>query len=242
MQRYYERMQATAPPRAAPAPVLTTAPRALRADASRNRAAILSAAREVFGRQGLQAPLEDIARQAGVGIATLYRRFPTRECLVAAALTDKVSQYGRAAGDALADPDPWSGFAGFVRRICALQAGDRGLGDLLSTTLAGSEELEVLRARAQADVAELIERAKAAGRLRPDFAAEDLMLVLIANAAVARVTGPDAPDAWQRLVALFLDAFQHGGGDRLPDAPSVAEMSVTTARPENPARLRPPGR
>jgi AcrR family transcriptional regulator len=210
-------------------PVIRTAPRGLRADACRNRDAIVSAAREVFARQGLRAPLEDIARQAGVGIATLYRRFPSRERLVAAAFIEKVSQYADAASEARHNADPWDGFAGFVRRISELQADDRGLSDLLSMTLPASEDVERVRARAHEHVAELIERAKATGRLRPDFAAEDLMLMLIANASVAHVTRSDAPDAWRRLVALFLDAFQHPG-EQLPAAPSAAEMRLAAAR------------
>src|SRR5262249_12878918 len=90
------------------------APRRLRVDAERNRAAILAAAREVFAEQGLEAPLEEIAARAGVGIATLYRRFPTRAHLVAAALVEKVTQYAEAAEQALAVPDPWAGFTSFV--------------------------------------------------------------------------------------------------------------------------------
>ncbi len=204
--------------------------RNLRADATRNRVAILAAARQVFAEQGLRAPLEEIARRADVGIATLYRRFPTRERLVAAALIEKLIQYERAACHALADPDPWDGFAGLVRRICELQANDRGLSDLLSMTLPASQDVERLRAEAHAHVAELVCRAKAAGRLRPDFAVEDLLLVLIANAAVAHVTGPDAPDAWRRFVALILDAFQYTGGDSLPPPPSTGQMTQAMER------------
>jgi AcrR family transcriptional regulator len=212
------------------APVIRARQHGLRSDACRNRDAILAAARDVFARQGLQAPLEDVARQAGVGIATVYRRFPTRERLVAAALLEKVRQYADAAIQAQANPDPWAGFAGFVRRSCALQANDRGLSDLLSMTLPASEEVEQLRATVYQRVADLTERAKAAGRLRPDFVPEDLLLVLIANAAVVHISGPDAPRAWQRLAALFLDAFQHTGGDCLPAAPTAPQLSRGMAR------------
>jgi AcrR family transcriptional regulator len=211
-------------------PSLAPSARGLRADATRNRVAILTAARQVFAEQGLRAPLEEIARRAGVGIATLYRRFPTRERLVAAALIEKIVQYEDAASQALAEPDPWDGFAGLVRRICELQANDRGLSDLLSMTLPASEEVELRRAKAHSYLTELVARAKAAGRLRPDFVVEDLLLVLIANAAVAHVTGPDAPDAWRRFVALILDAFQYTGGECLPPAPSTDEMTQAMAR------------
>jgi AcrR family transcriptional regulator len=224
------RVTALRPEADRPLPAPDPAERGLRADATRNRVAILTAARQVFAEQGLRAPLEEIARRAGVGIATLYRRFPTRERLVAAALIEKIIQFERAASQALAEPDPWDGFAGLVRRICELQANDRGLSDLLSMTLPASEEVERLRAKAHSHVAQLVARAKAAGRLRPDFAAEDLLLVLIANAAVAHVTGPDAPDAWRRFVELILDAFQYSGGAGLPPAPSAGQMTQAMAR------------
>jgi len=213
-----------------PEPEVPRSARGLRADATRNRVAILTAARQVFAEQGLQAPLEEIARRADVGIATLYRRFPTRERLVAAALIEKITQFEKAASEALAEPDPWDGFAALVRRICELQANDRGLSDLLSMTLPASEEVEQLRAKAHSHVAELVGRAKDAGRLRPDFAAEDLLLVLIANAAVAHVTGPDAPDAWRRFVGLILDAFQYTDGASLPPAPTTGQMTQAMAR------------
>jgi AcrR family transcriptional regulator len=199
-------------------------PRRLRADAERNRAAIVAAARDVFAEHGLEAPLEEIAQRAGVGIATLYRRFPAREHLVAAALVDKVMQYAEAAAEAAADSDPWAGFVRYVQRICELQAADRGLSDLLSMTLAADERIEHLRATANAQVVRLIERAKAAGKLRADFVGEDLLLLLIASAAVGQATRVDAPDTWRRFVALVLDAFERRDGSPLPAAPSTAQM------------------
>jgi AcrR family transcriptional regulator len=204
--------------------------RRLRADAERNRAAIVTAASEVFAEQGLEAPLEEIAARAGVGIATLYRRFPAREQLVAAALLDKVAMYAQLADQALANPDPRAGFVGFVTRICELQAGDRGLADLLSMTLPAGQQVEEVRARANESVVRLVDRAKAAGALREDFVGEDLLLLLIASGAVANVTGRDAPDAWRRFVALALDGFQVSGAPQLPTAPSSAQMADAMLR------------
>ena len=198
--------------------------RRLRADAERNRTAIVAAARDVFAEHGLEAPLEEIAQRAGVGIATLYRRFPAREQLVAAALIDKVTQYAAAAAEAAAASDPWEGFVSYVERICELQAADRGLSDLLSMTLASDEHIEQLRATANAQVVRLIERAKAAGKLRADFVGEDLLLLLIASAAVGQATRADAPDAWRRFMTLVLDAFERGDGSPLPPAPSTEQM------------------
>lgn len=207
------------------------AQRRLRVDAERNRAALLCAARDVFARQGLEAPLEEIALRAGVGIATLYRRFPTRGQLVAAALVGKVTQYADAAEQALAVPDPWAGFASYVRRICELQAGDRGLSDLLTMSLPADEHIEELRRLANGRVAELVARAKAAGRLRQDFVVEDLLLLLIAHAAVVHVTHQDAPQAGRRFVALMLDAFGHTDErSSLPAPPSAARMRRAMCR------------
>jgi AcrR family transcriptional regulator len=206
------------------------APRRLRVDAERNRVALLAAAREVFAEQGLEAPLEEIALRAGVGIATLYRRFPTRGQLVAAALVHKIGQYAEAAEQALAVPDPWAGFTSFIERICELQAGDRGLSDLLSMALPADEHIEQLRRLANNRVVNLVERTKAAGRLREEFVGEDLLLLLIAHAAVVHVTQRDAPDAGRRFVALMLDAFQCHSGPSLPGPPTNAQMKRAMPR------------
>jgi AcrR family transcriptional regulator len=204
--------------------------RRLRVDAERNRAALLDAAREVFAEQGLEAPLEEIALRAGVGIATLYRRFPNRGQLVAAALVGNFAQYAEAAECALAVPDPWAGFAGFIERICELQAADRGLSDLLSMALPGDERIEQLRRLANDRVVELMERTKAAGRLREDFVGEDILLLLVAHAAVVDVTRQDAPDARRRFVALMLDAFQRRDGAVLPAPPTTAQIKTAMLR------------
>lgn len=205
------------------------AERRLRADAARNRAAIVAVARDVFAEQGLEAPLEAIAARAGVGIATLYRRFPTREKLVAAALVEKVAEYAEAARHALAASDPWDGFAGFVERICELQAGDRGLSDLLSMTLSADEQVEDLRRTANDLLITVIDRAKAAGTLREDFVGEDLVLLLIATAAVMHVTRADAPEAWRRFVALALDAFRsRASSPQTETTPTKTTLTKTT--------------
>ncbi len=119
-----------------------------------------------------------------------------------------------AAEAALAIPDAWFGFCSCVRTICELQAGDRGLADLLSMTLPADEHVERFRRTAHDHVTELIDRAKAAGKLRDDFVSEDLLILLIANAALVHVTHAEAPGASQRLVTLALDAF--GRNKQLP--------------------------
>ena len=192
----------------------------MRSDARRNQARILAAAREVFAAQGIEAPLAEVARQAGVGIATLFRRFPTREALIAAVFGARMTAYADAVDVALADPDPWRAFCGYIETICAMQAEDRGFTDVLTMTFPGAEALECDRTRAYDGLVTLIRRAQEAGRLRADFVPEDLVLVLMANAGVVTATGDAAPDAWRRVVAYLLQSFRADGAEPLPAPPS----------------------
>src|SRR5215218_1091210 len=162
----------------------TTTRSRLRADAERNRERVVEAARDVFAEQGLDASTNEIARRARVGIATLFRRFPTRDDLVAAAFADKMHAYSVAIDEALADPDPWNGFCSYIQRICQMQADDRGFADVLTMTFPTAKAFEEERNRSADKLAELLDRAKAAGRLRQDFVHQDVPLILMANAGV----------------------------------------------------------
>jgi len=117
----------------------------LRADAARNRERIVAAAQEVFAEWGLNAALEKIARRAGVGIATLYRRFPTRANLIAASFERKMADYAAAAEQALENPDAWAGFCWLINKFCAMQASDAGLKDLITMRFPASSAAEDLK-------------------------------------------------------------------------------------------------
>jgi AcrR family transcriptional regulator len=188
----------------------------LRVDAARNRGRIVDAATAAFAERGLDVPLEDVAGEAGVGIATLYRRFPTREDLIAACFERRLAEYARAAEEALEAPEAWSGFCAYVERIGAMQAADRGLRDVLTRTFPRAQVLEAHRARGYELSVQLIERAKAEGTLRPDVVPEDLALLLMANAGVVQAAGSATPDAWRRFVALMLDGLRAEGASPLP--------------------------
>jgi AcrR family transcriptional regulator len=178
----------------------------LRADAERNRAALLAAAREIFGEHGLDASLDEIARRAGVGNATLYRRFPTRRDLIAEVFARQMTEYVELAEHALREPDPWAAFVGYLTRLFELQATDRGLSELLvSTGFDDDERLSVLRVAAQRGASEVIARAQQAGALRADFTRRDISLLMRANAGVVRAS-PES-DAWKRQLALLLDGL-----------------------------------
>lgn len=204
-------------------PTTTRADRSLRADAERNRQRIVEAARLVFAERGLGAPLDAIAERAGVGQATLYRRFPRREDLVVACFAPKLAEYADAVEEALLAPDAWAGFCAFVERICGMQAADPGVQDVLTTTFPTAREVEAQRAHAFERLTELILRAQAQGSLRADFVPEDVVLLLLANAGVVRVMRAAAPDAWRRFVGLMLDGLRAERGRPLPPPPTPAQ-------------------
>jgi len=191
----------------------------LRSDAERNRERIMAAARVVFARDGLGASMASVAREAGVGIATMFRRFPTKEELVDAVFYDRMDAYADVVAAALDDPDPWHGFVGYVETACAMQAADSGFADVLTTTFPTAKALERRRNEAYEGMVELISRAKAAGRLRADFASSDLVLLHMANAGVVNATGDAAPDAWRRVVALLVQSFEAPARGALPASP-----------------------
>jgi len=203
----------------------TAAPRpALRADAERNRQRLIASAREVFAARGLDVPIEDIARHAGVGVATLYRRFPTRADLIAGAFEAKMAAYADAAGQALANPDPWAGFCRYIERVCAMQAEDRGFAHVLTMTFPAARRFEAERNLAYRGFLDLVSRAQAAGRLRRDFVGEDLAMLLMASAGVIAGTADAAPATWRRFAAYMIQAFSARNTEPLPPPPTPTAM------------------
>jgi AcrR family transcriptional regulator len=200
------------------------AERQLRRGVARNRERIIEAAREVFSEQGLQAPIGDVARRAGVGIATLYRRFPTRPELITCAFTAKMQDYADATEEALGYDDPWEGFCWYVERLCEMQAGDHGFTEVLTLTFPSNAAFEEVRHRTFLRFRELTRRAKRAGRLRTDFSTEDLPLILMANAGVVAASAFAAPDAWRRIIQVILQGLEAPARAPLPKPPTRDEM------------------
>jgi AcrR family transcriptional regulator len=198
----------------------------LRADAARNRRAIIDVAGELYGKRGLDTPFDDIARQAGVGNATLYRHFPSRCALVTAVFTDTLTRVVTAAEDALTIPDPWDAFATHYRFLCNLQATNRGLADLLTTAVTGAPQIERLRERAYRHFVRLADRAQTAGALRADLTPEDVALLLMANAGLIHRTADIAVAASTRFTDLTLDGLR-----------STAASTIRTPAPR-PAVIR----
>jgi AcrR family transcriptional regulator len=194
--------------------------RQLRSDAERNRARIIEVATLAFARRGLDVPLEEVAENAGVGIGTLYRRFAGRDELIGACFERRLAEYATVAEEALEAPDGWTGLVSYVERICAMQAADRGLADVLNRSLPNAKVLEAHRARGFELSVRLIERARDEESLRPDVVPEDLALLFMANAGVVEVTGGSARDAWRRFLGIVLDGLRREGATPLPPPPT----------------------
>ena len=113
--------------RIVPSTYQSVADRPLRRDARENRERILAAARLAFAELGIDVSVEEIARRAGVGMGTLYRRFPTKDALIDAVFEEHLDQIAASAEAALADPDAWTAFLDYLTDIVGLQANDRGL-------------------------------------------------------------------------------------------------------------------
>jgi len=182
-------------------------PHKLRSDARDNRDRILDAARALFSADGLDVPMREIARRAGVGPATLYRRFPTKQALVAEAFADQLHACRAIVDEGCADPDPWRGLCRVIERICELHARDRGFTEAFLSAFPGAPDVAGRAYTVQA-VAGLAQRAKDAGRLRSDFVLDDLILVLMANKGIHTRSTTTQVMASRRFAALVIQAFE----------------------------------
>jgi len=186
----------------------------LRADARRNRDAILAAARAVFAESGLEAPLDAIARRAGVGRATLYRRFPTRDDLVAAIHQDNLAELERVAAEA---PDPARAFLDIILAVSRMLAADRGFVEHLRRR---SGVTPYVAERFLAIIDEPLRRARRARLVREDLRPADVLLIVDMIGGAATVTWPQQPEGREpRMLELLLDGLRPRSEDgRLPEA------------------------
>src|SRR3954467_9172291 len=157
----------------------------LRADAERNRQRILDAAGELFAQKGLAVGLDEIARHAGVGVGTAYRRFASKDELIEALFEDRVGLIAGLAEQALAAEDAWEGFAGFIEGAVGLHIANRAVKELIFTTSGAYERVGRAREQIAPLVAQLVERAQATGDLRADVELTDMPILqfLLAGAA-----------------------------------------------------------
>jgi AcrR family transcriptional regulator len=184
------------------------ADRPVRADAKRNMDTLLQTAMAVFATSGVDAPVREIAEQAGVGVGTVYRHFPQRSDLIAAVFRREIDACADAAAVLAAKHAPFEALANWMQRYAAFIATKRGLAPALHS---GNPAFEPLRAhfdqRVRPALRTLLESAAAAGQIRVDVDADDL---LGAVASLCMSVHNDAAGQARRMVALLVDGLRYG--------------------------------
>ena len=189
--------------------------RSPRADAQRNLDALLQAAKAVFAVAGVDAPVRDIAERAGVGIGTVYRHFPQRADLIAAVCRQEMDACADAAQRLAAEHEPFDALADWLQLYAGFVATKRGLAKALHS---GDPAFEALPARFEQRLRPafraLVESARAAGAVRTDFDADE---ILSAVASLCMSARDDKPDHARRMVALLVDGLRHGARSSTSD-------------------------
>jgi AcrR family transcriptional regulator len=158
----------------------------------------------LFAERGLGVTLNDIAHHAGVGVGTVYRRFPDKKQLIDGLFEQRLEDLVVLMNAAVGDPDPWRGLTGFLERALELQAADRGLRELISGMPDGLERVTRIRALLLPLGTELVRRAQGAGRLRSDITPQDLPLIQMSLATIIDAARDVAPDLWRRYLHIVV--------------------------------------
>jgi AcrR family transcriptional regulator len=189
-----------------------------RADARRNRQLLLDAAASCVAEQGLSVAALDIAERAGVGVATLYRRFTSKEALIEQILLERFATLEEAGTRAVENPDPWSGFYEFVYALAQMTREDSGLSEAFESALPPAVAAGQQRLRSQFQ--RLTERAQRAGVLRPDISWSDIVFLPKAVHTTPRCLGLVADEqSWERTLIVLLDGLRTPVPSPLPGAP-----------------------
>lgn len=206
-------------------------PNPLRSDARRNREKILAAASELFAEDGADLSIDELARRAGVGHATVFRRFPNKEELVLAMFEDRLADVAEAVEAAATNEDPWEGLVAVMTYIAERQARDRGLMEAVGTEVFGSPRLREARMRVMAPMDGLLRRAQQAGRVRADLEPIDVFFLITAAGHVSPCHF-EIPSLWRRYLGVILDGMRPEGASTLsPGAPTIEAFEAALARP-----------
>lgn len=215
---------------------MSTAERPLRKDAERNRQRILVAAAELFGERGLQVTLDAVAERAGVGVGTVYRRFPDKEALIDALFEERIDAVRAIADEACAIPDAWDALVFFFDGALALHGDDRALKELIFSTAHGQERVAQARGRIAPVVTQLVQRAQASGQLRSDVGITDVPMIQLMLTAIIEYAGEVSPDLWRRYLALVLDGLRAQHTPMVPAALTLGQLDGVMARGLTPPR------
>ena len=205
-------------------------PRRLRADAARNRQALIDAAQRLLASRGLAVTLDDIAAEAGVNVATAYRHFANKHELVGAFIQQKIEQAVAIAEQAAVAGDPWQGLSDFLGRTLELMVANRGLHDVFTPGYA-EQWLEQLDERIEPILRRLIRRGQQAGVLRRDIEPGDLGVILQMLATVGDIPTDAQAELRRRYVDLMLAALRPSEQPLAGAAPSTKQARQATTTP-----------
>ena len=206
---------------------------ALRADAQRNLVRVLDAAREVFAEHGIDAPVTEIADRAGVGVGTIFRRFPTKDDLLVAVVEQRTEQLIEAADLALASSDPGAALRRFMETATAMQISDVCWCEA-GADIFGREGIRGLTDVLVGKIGELLTSAQTAGQVRSDVRALDIPVLLMAVAKSGLMLEEAVPGAWKRYLAIILDGLRPEAARPLPRRP-LSRRQFEAARRGQPA-------
>ncbi|MFK0155115.1 TetR/AcrR family transcriptional regulator [Streptomyces sp. NPDC090493] len=207
-----------------------TTQRPLRADAERNRRLIMETAERMFAERGAVATLNEIAHEAGVGVGTVYRRFPDLQTLVDALFTERFTVFLEVAAAAAEQPDPGRALRHYLLEAARRRAQDRALEVILAHADVAAEPIARMRDDLGRHVDGLAERAVAAGAVRADFASADVYAFLLMIGTVADRTEDAAPGAWRRYAELLLAGFGLAQDPADPKDPAPRPPVMTDAQ------------
>jgi AcrR family transcriptional regulator len=209
-----------------------TAPtKPLRADAERNRLHILEAAAAAFADGGLDVPVAEIARRAGVGPGTLFRRFPTKDDLVIAIVEQRFEDLFAQLDAALENPDPWAGFVECMEAAVTMQVRDRGVLEAFGERFFGDPRMRALKDKINQKVDAVVKRAQQAGVVRADIEHQDIPVLVQAAARAGCVMPSCDPELSRRYLAIMLDGLRPAAATPLPVcAPDVEALERRARR------------
>ncbi|MFI5824966.1 TetR/AcrR family transcriptional regulator [Streptomyces rishiriensis] len=185
---------------------------------------MLAVARTTFAEQGLDVAMREIARRAAVGPATLYRPFPTKEVLITEAFREQMAACTAIVDEGLTDPDPWHGFCLVIEKVCEMHARDRGFTAAFVSALPRAIDFAADREQALGKLADLARRAKATGKLRPDFVLDDMIMVLMANGGIRATSTAAAVTASRRFAAPQIQGMR--AQPAIPPLPPAARLPL----------------
>ena len=207
---------------------MTAVDKPIRKDVARNQGLLMQSAEALFAERGTDVTLEEIARHAGLGVATAYRHFASKQAIVEAMLETRISKFTAVLHECQAIADPQEAFETYLSRICELQANDRGMREAISANH-GIDKVTEFRERGKPLFERLFNRAKQAGAFRSECEPSDIVVAFWMIGKVSDATNRNSPDQWRRQLNFLLDGLRAEAVPRQPPpAPALSMEQIET--------------